>query len=279
MKGWFSASAQQAILKEGRRYYLIIGASGSIQARQTTSKEASILAEEWPDIYVMTVRSRAQARQELAREIWCYDALLASSMTLDNNVNHDRRERAAVEAERLLSKDFASQHVLNTYLAHPMPEGADLAGAGMICNRYDLQILGDIIRTVEVYQQSVRAARVAWDDIDVRRFGQLKERAIFQAAAVRSGVFVSLVKRIGDQKRCLGFLNEGTTPDVTRLPNSQSVLQKWLDNASQYSAEPGDLLPAFSDTSEIATEAPPLRTEGRAPMAHTGVARAIDAFG
>jgi hypothetical protein len=273
MDAWFSGSAQQAIVKQGNQYYLLTG-EGPRKIREVNPEQAALLSKDWHDSYKLAVSSRARAGEELRRAIWCYDALLASSMSIDAQVNDTRREQAAIEADRLLHEDFASNHVLNAYAALPMPDSADLSGAKRICNRKNLLALGVIIKTVEVYQENIRAVRKAWEAIDVRSFGQLEQRAVFQTAAVRSGFFVTMVKRIGDTKRIEGLREAEKERKVTALPNSQRILNQWLGNADQYSAEPAQLVPAFTEE-PVVTDTP---IQGRAPMAHTQVSRSISAF-
>jgi len=272
MNAWFSGSAQQAIVKDGKQYYLLTG-DASRNSQSLRAEEAQVLIKDWPDIYKLRVKSKLHASEELRRAMWCYDALLASSMAIDEKVKHIRREQAAIEADRLLHKDFAFSHVLNAYSAHPMPESADLPGASRICDHNNLRELGVIIKTVQVYQENILAVRRAWEDIDVRLFGQPEQRAGFQTAAVRSGLFVSLVKRIGDAKKIEGLL-QSARPKVKLLVDSQRILNDWLGNADQYSVQPAKLVPAFTEE-PIARDTP---LQGSAPMAHTRVSRSISAF-
>jgi hypothetical protein len=199
-------------------------------------------------------------------------------MAIDGQVNDSRRLQAALEAERLLGEDFASNYVLNTYCARPMPQSADLSGAQRLYEINKLEKLGEIIRTVQIFQENIRVTRDAWDQIDVQVFGGPKQRSIFQAEAVRSGLFLSLVKRIGDAKRYEGFLGMLSKPSIAQLPSSREILSEWLSEAKRYSVNPILLVPAFHVVPMPKGAQSISLAPGWAAAAHTGVERAMSAF-
>jgi len=245
---------------------------------QITADEAASVSQDWPDTYRTNLTSEEEAHQELRGAALSYEALLTSSMALDKQVKDSRRIAAAIEAERLLSEDTTLNYVLNAYCSHPMPTSADLEGAERICETNELGRLQNVIKTVKLFQENIRATREAWEKLDLEIFGGSGERTIFQAEAVRAGLFQSLMKRIADEKKYKGFLNLLNNPNIARLPRSKRVLMEWLLKARSYSATPIDFVPAFysAPTLQVPSHG---RLMGQATIIHTGVKRAIEPFG
>lgn len=276
MKAWISGAAQQAVIREGSSYRLINDSSRKLAS--ISADEVAALIEDWDDAYILSVKSSEEVQEELRRAVHCYDALLASSLTIDVGATDSRRYEAAIEAERLLQEDFAFNHVLNAYCAHPMPYRADLKGAVRMCEKKSLSKLGDVIKTVQLYEGKIRIVREAWDSIKIGTFGGTDERSIFQAEAVRSGLFQSMVKRVGDPGRFEVFHKVVETKGITRLPNAERVLKEWLKGLAKHNAPPADPVPASAIMCGATRITDLLAARSWPSMLHTGVLESTPAF-
>ncbi len=176
------------------------------------------------------------SRLELAsKEV---DALHLALILLDESLEPDTRRTAAEELEEMLDLKGIQRFVENILHAHPLPRGADLAGALASCpgnanlTRRLLERLGSLQGVItEVY--------FAWEQIPEDLFEGKRDRAYAQSIAVREGLFRDLVALHAADGSIDRFLTTALlNKSFRKVPNSGEVLHAWhvplrLDQAEQ----------------------------------------------
>ena len=281
MIAWVSGSADQAVLQEGERY-LLLSYEETEPDRPLELSHLTNFTRDWRDLYSVEVATREAAHAELRKASDAYHALLLTSLVIDRNVEHGEREIAVAEAERLLADSSIYDYVLGVYCAQPMPPSADLREGAGVCRQRGFARIGEVIGTVLKFEENISAANQAWQRIGMTPFGNQGRRAAIQATAVRLGLFLAMVKRIGDAKRCETFpdvLESLVAPfTLSQHPELPAVMRAWTQHAREFCPPPSPPVPLFAPQATPRARVAGRVTDAVGVFGHTGVSARLPAF-
>lgn len=248
MIAWISGGAGQALVEEEGGFFLL---EDSEPDRRLELAGISMVTRDWLDAYPTDVASRNEARAELQRASNGYQALELTSLFLDRETDPEDRHVVLAEAERLLGDASTFNYVIGVYCAQPMPESGELLEGVERCRQLGFPRVGEVVETVLKFQQNIAAAYDAWNLIRPTVFGAAERRPAVLATAVRRGLFLGMVKRIGDLRRCEAF------PDVLpslvdpftlrKFPELSPVVRAWTRHARVFCPPLSPPVPLFSD--------------------------------
>jgi len=157
---------------------------------------------------------------------------------LDPKLTDDTRQEAAVEAEELLAGPGTREAAEDILYAHPLPSGADPAGALTFCS-------GEAPRTTELLSQLftrqslIAEVQQAWEQVPDAEIGSAADREYVQATFVREGLFRSMVLLREAQQAVDGFLVSALlNREVQKLTSYRAILQSWVEPFRRESARP-----------------------------------------
>ncbi|MDT5269405.1 MAG: hypothetical protein QOH49_1591 [Acidobacteriota bacterium] len=200
-----------------------------------------LLFGEAPDLEFLEDVDHAAAARHLERAFNCASALDLALILFDPELTDDLRDDAAEELERLLSEQPVADYLENVLYARPLPTSTDLAGALARYTDGRLPKLSATLQILEGYQPSIRAVRAAWDNLLAQLFGGEQQKADFQHAAVREGLFRQLVIEAarGPHARLGDFiLRSLTNRSITTLGHHREVIQNWTSPFHTHAAAP-----------------------------------------
>ncbi|MFL6334412.1 MAG: tetratricopeptide repeat protein [Pyrinomonadaceae bacterium] len=189
-----------------------------------------LLFGEAPDLEFLEDVDHAAAARHLERAFNCASALDLALILFDPELTDDLRDDAAEELERLLSEPTVADYLENVLYARPLPATADLAGALALGADGRLPKLSATLQIIEGYQPSIRAVRAAWDNLLAQLFGGEQQKADFEHAAVREGLFRQLTIEVANSPRArLGdfIFRSLTNRSITARGHHREVIQNW----------------------------------------------------
>ena len=226
-----------------------------------TRADFAYLFGEMQDLRVIENTDIESVRRELKLDSDSALALDLALISLDPELPDDIRREAIEGLDELLSDARVAERLENLLYARPLPEDADLTSTLRLCNDRDGSGGSNFLRRLEELEPFISEVSEAWDSIPTKVFGDYDERAEFLHAAVREGLFRTLVIIRETQSTTWTFLlNAGLNSSVKQLPNHRQVLQHWTTSFRQSA-------PALTVKHEIeelvVTEASPRRRHGR----------------
>jgi hypothetical protein len=234
MIAWVSGSSGKALVRNGDTYILVDG-NGTDGTRTEIERSTVVeILEDWSDAYDVEADAFDDVMRLVRQASRRHDTLLATALAIDGAVDLDRRTILAEEAEKLLNDMDNWNYALGVYCSRPMPAGADILEAISISRRRALGQLEDLLETVADFMNNVELVYQAWRDISPSIFGTEQAKRVFQAEAIRAGLFTSATKRVGDPKRCEFIVDYLKQTRVARLPNSSDVVNALMGELSRY---------------------------------------------
>ncbi|HEX8190555.1 MAG TPA: tetratricopeptide repeat protein [Pyrinomonadaceae bacterium] len=200
-----------------------------------------LLFGEAPDLEFFEDVDHAAAARHLERAFNCASALDLALILFDPDLTDDLRDDAAEELERLLAEQPVAEYLENVLYARPLPAASDLVGARARCTGGRLPKLSATLQILEGYQPSISAVRIAWDNLPTELFGGEQQKADFQHAAVREGLFRLLSNEVANGPRArLGefIIRSLTNPSINTLWNHRDVIQQWPAPFRTHAAAP-----------------------------------------
>lgn len=237
MNAVISGQAGVAVLVDGPRLASIhAGGDGDVVGRRP--EEVRFLLGDARDLEFVEDIEPGEVSRRLEIATSRYDALHLALILLDETLSPETRRCAAEELEELLENPEVGsfpEHVLH---AHPLPRGADPAGAAEACTHRTPRARSLLQQLVSL-QPVVHEIYGAWDSIPTEVFGAEQDRAHALATAVREGLFRDLVVHRADQASTESLLSIGLAkPAWSKVKNGSAILRGWI-SALQRDVEQG----------------------------------------
>ncbi|HXI23404.1 MAG TPA: sugar transferase [Pyrinomonadaceae bacterium] len=168
-------------------------------------------------------------------------ALDLTLISLDPELETDIRKDALTDLDELLADNQLVVRLENVLYARPMPEDGDLIGALKLCADSRLAGALGLLRRFEEHQSVIAQICAAWDVVPTKLFGSHELKVEYQHAAVREGLFRSLVVSLASAfqpgmadsqnevqaKLSTFFVTAGLNSSLKAWRNHRQIMQAW----------------------------------------------------
>ena len=188
--------------------------------------ELPYLFGEATDLRAIENTTLESVERELQRDCdftWALDLTLIS---LDAELPDDIRQEAMEGLDELLTENTTIESLENVLYSKPLPEDSDLRGALEICAGKLKDVAGFLQRLAD-HQLLIREVEQAWESIPTKTFGTHENRERFKHAAVKEGLYHTLVTLESPALASTFLLKAGLNRTIQQLPNHRQVLQAW----------------------------------------------------
>jgi small subunit ribosomal protein S6 len=229
MNAVISGQAGVALLLDGDRVFsLRAGQSG--EAVRRSPAEVRLLLGDARDLQFLERIELEEVRSRLERASEEVDALHLALILLDETLEADTRRIAAEELEERLGTEGIQRFVENVLHAHPLPRGADLAGAGSSCPK-DAELSRYLLDRLGAHQGVINEVHFAWEKISEDLFEGKPDRAHARSTVVREGLFRDLVVLLASKDSLHAFLKRSLLNNqFRRIRNHRKILRAWVSS-------------------------------------------------
>lgn len=237
MNAVVSGQAGVALLIDGEQLSSF-HAGRPAEITRRSAAQVPLLFGDAKDLQFLEAVELEEVRGRLERASDQVDSLHLTLILLDESLSHDTRRTAAEDLEELLAVEGNRPFVENVLYAHPLPRGADLAGARAVCpgtanlTRHFLEKLASLQGVIaEVY--------FAWEQIPEELFDRKRDRSKAQSIAVREGFFRDLVALRAVESVVDSFLRTALlNKPFRRVHNRREILHAWMGPLRSQATEP-----------------------------------------
>jgi hypothetical protein len=261
MDALVSGEAGAALLVDGAALRSM-GLGAAAKPVQRRRDEMRFLFGDARDLQVLENVTEREVAVRLERAAARIDGLQLILFLLDATLAADTRQEAAAEAEDLLAEPGMVEAVEGILYAHPLPAGADPAGALHACaNRAPRA--AEMVSQLVARQPLIGLVRQAWEQLPPALFGTSEDRERVQAVWVREELFRSLVllREAGQPLnpfKVAALLN----PEVKKLASHRAILSAWIEPLRQDRKERQSENQRLETADIVAEEEPPAYHRG-----------------
>jgi DNA-binding NtrC family response regulator len=185
------------------------------------------------DLQFLENISQEQVRKRLELEYNVIRALDLSLILMDATLSEGVREEAAAELEELFGDAAVLERLEGILYARPLPNSADITGAKARSEAATATTTWQAMDNLLSRQPFIRDVCLAWDALPESAFGGTEQKAEFQCAAVREGLFRELVRARQSRRRHVSFTHTLVNPTVRTLKKHRYILRRWTSLLQQ----------------------------------------------